>query len=147
ILAHLSGEPVLAETFRRGEDVHRATAAEVLGRPAEELTRTERDRAKAVNFGIIYGISAFGLSEQLGIPREEAQTYITTYLDRYPAVKAVIERTIAEAEARGYAVTLFVRRRPVPELRARNRQVRSLGERLAVNSTIQGSAGHNIQGD
>ena len=102
ILAHLSGEPVLAETFRRGEDVHRATAAEVLGRPAEELTRTERDRAKA-NFGIIYGISAFGLSEQLGIPREEAQTYITTYLDRYPAVKAFIERTIAEAEERGYA--------------------------------------------
>jgi DNA polymerase-1 len=145
ILAHLSGEPVLAETFRRGEDVHRATAAEVLGRPADELTRTERDRAKAVNFGIIYGISAFGLSEQLGIPREEAQTYITTYLDRYPDVKAFIERTIAEAEERGYAVTLFGRRRPVPELRARNRQVRSLGERLAVNSTIQGSAADIIK--
>jgi DNA polymerase-1 len=145
ILAHLSGEPVLAETFRRGEDVHRATAAEVLGRPAEELTKTERDRAKAVNFGIIYGISAFGLSEQLGIPREEAQAYIDAYLARYPHVQAFIRRTIEEAEQRGYAVTLFGRRRPVPELRARNRQVRSLGERLAVNSTIQGSAADIIK--
>jgi DNA polymerase I len=145
ILAHLSGEPVLAETFRRGEDVHRATAAEVLGRPAEGLTKTERDRAKAVNFGIIYGISAFGLSEQLGIPREEAQAYIDAYLARYPHVQAFIRRTVEEAEQRGHAVTLFGRRRPVPELRARNRQVRSLGERLAVNSTIQGSAADIIK--
>jgi DNA polymerase-1 len=145
ILAHLSGEPVLAETFRRGEDIHRATAAEVLGRPIAELTKTERDRAKAVNFGIIYGISSFGLSEQLGIPREEAQAYIDVYLARYPHVQEFIQRTVREAEDKGYAVTLFGRRRPVPELRARNRQVRSLGERLAVNSTIQGSAADIIK--
>jgi DNA polymerase-1 len=145
ILAHLSREPALVDAFRRGEDVHRATAAEVLGKPAAELTRDERDRAKAVNFGIIYGISAFGLSEQLQIERDEAQRYIDTYLGRYPRVREFIERTIGEARDRGYAETLFGRRRPVPELRAMNRQVRMLGERLAVNSGIQGSAADIIK--
>jgi DNA polymerase-1 len=145
ILAHLSREPALVDAFRRGEDVHRATAAEVLGKPAAELTRDERDRAKAVNFGIIYGISAFGLSEQLGIERDEAQTYIDTYLGRYPRVGEFIERTIRDARNTGYAETLFGRRRPIPELRASNWNVRSLGERLAVNSCIQGSAADIIK--
>jgi DNA polymerase-1 len=145
ILAHLSREPGLVDAFRRGEDVHRATAAEVLGKPAAELTKTERDRAKAVNFGIIYGISSFGLSEQLSISREEAQAYIDTYLGRYPLVREFIARTIETARERGYAETLLGRRRPVPELRAMNRQVRSLGERLAVNSGIQGSAADIIK--
>ncbi len=145
ILAHLSGEPVLKEAFARGEDVHRATASEILGKPAAELTKDERDRAKAVNFGIVYGISAFGLSEQLGIPRDEAQSYIDTYLARYPRVQEFIRRTIAETRERGYATTVLGRRRPVPELRAQNWNMRSLGERLAVNSAIQGSAADVIK--
>ena len=145
ILAHLSGEPVLREAFARGDDIHAVTAAEVLDKPIETLTRDERDRAKAVNFGIIYGISAFGLSEQLGIEREEAQAYIDRYRGRMPSVAAFIERSIEIARERGYATTLLGRRRPVPELRAQNWQVRSLGERLAVNSVMQGSAADIIK--
>jgi DNA polymerase I len=145
ILAHLSGEPALKDAFSRGEDIHRVTAAEVLGRPAAELTREERNRAKAVNFGIIYGISSFGLSEQLGIPREEAQAYIDTYLARFPMVGEFIRRTIEQARERGHVSTLFGRRRPIPELRASNYQTRSLGERLAVNTVMQGSAADIIK--
>lgn len=145
ILAHLCREPGLVDAFRRGDDVHRATAAEVLGKAPEDVTKEERDRAKAVNFGIIYGISAFGLAEQLEIGRDEAQTYIDTYLGRYPAVQAFIARTIEETAERGYALTLLGRQRPIPELRARNRQMQQLGERLAVNSLIQGSAADIIK--
>ncbi len=145
ILAHLCQEPGLVDAFRRGDDVHRATAAEVLGKAPEDVTKEERDRAKAVNFGIIYGISSFGLSEQLEISRDEAQQYIDTYLGRYPAVQQFIARTIAETTERGYALTLLGRQRPIPELRAQNRQVHQLGERLAVNSLIQGSAADIIK--
>ena len=145
ILAHLSGEPVLAEAFARGEDIHRATAAEVLGKPQAELTPSERNRAKAVNFGIIYGISSFGLSDQLSISREEAQAYIDTYLARFPMVREFMDRTIAAAREDGYVTTLFGRRRPVPELRASNYNTRSLGERLAVNTVMQGSAADIIK--
>ncbi|HUZ85161.1 MAG TPA: DNA polymerase I, partial [Gaiellales bacterium] len=145
ILAHLSGEPVLAEAFARGEDIHRATAAEVLGKPQEELTTGERNRAKAVNFGIIYGISSFGLSEQLNISREEAQAYIDRYLARFPRVREFMEATIAAAREDGHVTTLFGRRRPIPELRASNFQTRSLGERLAVNTVMQGSAADIIK--
>jgi DNA polymerase-1 len=145
ILAHLSGEPALRETFERGEDIHRATAAEVLGKPAEELTSTERNRAKAVNFGIIYGISSFGLSEQLSIPREEAQAYIDAYLARFPMVNEFMRGVIDRAKEEGYVTTLFGRRRPIPELRASNYQTRSLGERLAVNTVMQGSAADIIK--
>ena len=130
---------------RRGEDIHRVTAAEVLGKPPAELSRDERNRAKAVNFGIIYGISSFGLSEQLGISREEAQAYIDTYLARFPLVNEFIERTIEQAKEQGYVSTLFGRRRPIPELRASNYQTRSLGERLAVNTVMQGSAADIIK--
>ena len=145
ILAHLSGEPALKDAFARGEDIHRVTAAEVLGKPPAELSRDERNRAKAVNFGIIYGISSFGLSEQLGISREEAQAYIDTYLARFPLVNEFIERTIEQAKEQGYVSTLFGRRRPIPELRASNYQTRSLGERLAVNTVMQGSAADIIK--
>jgi DNA polymerase I len=145
ILAHLSEEPALKDAFARGEDIHRVTAAEVLGKPPETLTRDERNRAKAVNFGIIYGISSFGLSEQLGISREEAQTYIDTYLARFPRVNEFIARTIASAKELGYVTTLFGRRRPIPELRASNYQTRTLGERLAVNTVMQGSAADIIK--
>jgi DNA polymerase-1 len=145
ILAHVSGEPKLREAFARGEDIHAATAAEVLGRPQAELTKDERSIAKMVNFGIIYGISAFGLSENLEIPREEAQTYIDAYLARFPHVQDFIARTIEQATRDGYVTTLLGRRRPVPEIRASNRQTRSLGERLAVNSVMQGTAADVIK--
>jgi DNA polymerase-1 len=139
ILAHVSGEPKLREAFVRGDDIHRATAAEILGKEPAALTRDERDRAKVVNFGIIYGISSFGLSEQLEISREEAQAYIDAYLARFPHVQDFIQRTIEQAERDGYVTSLLGRRRPVPEIRASNRQTRSLGERLAVNFVMQGS--------
>jgi DNA polymerase I len=145
ILAHVSGEPKLREAFAAGEDIHAATAGEVLGKERSELTKDERNVAKMVNFGIIYGISAFGLSENLDIPKEEAQTYIDTYLARFPHVQDFIQRTIEQAERDGYAATLFGRRRPVPELKARNRQTRSLGERLAVNFVMQGTAADVIK--
>jgi DNA polymerase-1 len=145
ILAHVSGEPRLREAFARGDDIHAATAAEVLGKEQATLTKDERNIAKMVNFGIIYGISAFGLSENLEISREEAQTYIDTYLARFPMVQDFIERTIEQAKEDGYVTTLFGRRRPVPEIRAMNRQTRSLGERLAVNSVMQGTAADIIK--
>jgi DNA polymerase-1 len=145
ILAHVSGEPRLREAFARNEDIHAATAAEVLGKDAAELTKDERNIAKMVNFGIIYGISAFGLSENLEIPREEAQEYIDTYLARFPLVQDFIQRTIEQAERDGYVTTLLGRRRPVPEIRTRNRQTRALGERLAVNSVMQGTAADVIK--
>ena len=139
ILAHVSGEPKLREAFERGEDIHTATAAEVLGVEPAELTTGQRSIAKMINFGIVYGISAFGLSENLEIPREEAQAYIDAYLARFPRVQDFIARTIEESARDGYATSLLGRRRPVPELRASNRQTRSLGERLAVNFVMQGS--------
>jgi DNA polymerase-1 len=145
ILAHVSGEPKLREAFARGEDIHAATAAEVLGKEQATLTKDERNIAKMVNFGIIYGISAFGLSENLEIPREEAQEYIDAYLARFPMVQDFIQRTIEQAKEDGYVTTLLGRRRPVPEIRASNRQTRSLGERLAVNSVMQGTAADIIK--
>ncbi len=139
ILAHVSGETKLREAFGRGEDIHTATAAEVLGKDPATLTKDERNVAKMINFGIVYGISAFGLAENLDIPKEEAQAYIDAYLARFPAVQAFIARTIAQAAEDGYATSLLGRRRPVPELRASNRQTRGFGERVAVNFVMQGS--------
>jgi len=139
ILAHVSGEPKLREAFARGEDIHRATAAEVLGVDPARLTPAERSIAKMINFGIVYGISAFGLSENLDIPKEEAQAYIDAYLARFPQVQAFIARTIVQASEDGFATSLLGRRRPVPELRASNRQTRGFGERVAVNFVMQGS--------
>jgi DNA polymerase I len=139
ILAHVSGEPKLREAFARGEDIHTATAAEVLGKDPATLTKDERNVAKMINFGIVYGISAFGLSENLDIPKEQAQAYIDAYLARFPLVQAFIARTIVQASEDGYATSLLGRRRPVPELRAMNRQTRGFGERVAVNFVMQGS--------
>ena len=139
ILAHVSGEPKLREAFARGEDIHTATAAEVLGKDPATLTKDERNVAKMINFGIVYGISAFGLSENLDIPKEQAQAYIDAYLARFPLVQAFIARTIVQASEDGYVTSLLGRRRPVPELRASNRQTRGFGERVAVNFVMQGS--------
>jgi DNA polymerase I len=139
ILAHVSGEPKLREAFARGDDIHTATAVEVLGKDPAALTSGDRSIAKMINFGIVYGISAFGLSENLEIPREQAQEYIDAYLARFPRVQDFIQRTIEQSKRDGYATSLLGRRRPTPEIRASNRQTRSLGERLAVNFVMQGS--------
>jgi DNA polymerase-1 len=139
ILAHVSGEPKLREAFARGDDIHTATAAEVLGKDPATLTSGDRSTAKMINFGIVYGISAYGLSENLEISREEAQELIDAYLARFPLVQDFIERTIEQAKRDGYVTSLLGRRRPVQEIRASNRQTRSLGERLAVNFVMQGS--------
>ena len=139
ILAHVSGEPKLREAFARGEDIHTATAAEVLGVEPAKLTPAQRSIAKMINFGIVYGISAYGLSENLEIPREEAQRYIDAYLARFPHVQDFIGRTIEQATGDGYVTSLLGRRRPVTEIRASNRQTRGFGERIAVNFVMQGS--------
>jgi DNA polymerase I len=139
ILAHVSGEPKLREAFARGEDIHTATAAEVLGVDPAKLTSAQRSIAKMINFGIVYGISAYGLSENLEIPRDEAQEYIDAYLARFPHVQDFIARTIEQAKADGYVTSLLGRRRPVTEIRAMNRQTRGFGERVAVNFVMQGS--------
>ncbi|HZK49689.1 MAG TPA: DNA polymerase I [Thermoleophilia bacterium] len=145
IMAHLSGEPTLLDAFRRGEDIHTRTAAEVFDLPEEEVDATHRRYAKAVNFGIMYGISAFGLARQLKIPQNVAGEYIERYSARMPHVRAFIEATISDASAQGFVATIMGRRRPIPELRSGNQQTRQLGERLAVNSVIQGSAADIIK--
>ncbi|MGB2712386.1 MAG: DNA polymerase, partial [Conexibacter sp.] len=145
VLAHIAGEEVLKEIFRRGEDVHTATAAAILRVPPEQLDAGSRSKAKMVNYGIVYGLSAFGLADRLQIPREEAQEFIDRYLEGFPAVQAFIASTIEQATEQGYVTTLLGRRRQIPELRARNRQVRQLGERLAVNTVIQGTAADVIK--
>jgi DNA polymerase I len=140
VMAFIADEPVLKEIFVRGEDVHTATASTVFGRPAEELTPMDRSKAKMINYGIVYGLSDYGLADRLNIPREEAKAFIDTYLERFARVAAFMATTIEEAKERGYVTTLYGRRRQIPELRARNYQVRTLGERLAVNTVIQGTA-------
>jgi DNA polymerase-1 len=145
ILAQLAEEPVLKEIFRRGEDVHTATACQVFGVEPEQLDAGMRSKAKMINYGIVYGLTDFGLADRLQIPREEAAVFIATYFERFPAVREFIERTIAQAIEQGYVTTLLGRRRQIPELRARNRQQHALGERLAVNTVIQGTAADIIK--
>jgi DNA polymerase-1 len=145
ILAQLADEPVLKEIFRRGEDVHTATAMQVFGVEQSQLDAGMRSKAKMVNYGIVYGLTDFGLADRLQIPREEAAVFIATYFERFPAVREFIERTIAQAIEQGYVTTLLGRRRQIPELRARNRQQHALGERLAVNTVIQGTAADVIK--
>jgi len=145
LLAHLSEDAVLIAGFAAGADIHRNTAAELFGVDPAEVTGEMRRRAKAVNFGIIYGMSPFGLASDLGISQEEAAQYIDRYFQIHRGVKAFIERAVREAAERGYATTLWGRRRAIPELQASNPSVRQLGERLAVNTPIQGSAADLIK--
>ena len=140
VLAHVADEPVLKDIFLRGEDVHTATASQVFGRAPEELTPMDRSKAKMINYGIVYGLSDYGLADRLNIPREEAKAFIDAYLERFDRVHAFMTRTIEEATEAGHVTTLYGRRRQIPELKARNWQVRTLGERLAVNTVIQGTA-------
>ncbi|MFL5782158.1 MAG: DNA polymerase I [Thermoleophilaceae bacterium] len=145
ILAHLSGEQVLKEIFARGEDVHAATAAEMFGVTPADIDPGLRSKAKMINFGIVYGLSAFGLADRLDIPKDEAGEFIDRYLGRFPKVREFIETTIERATEDGYVTTLFGRRRRIPELRSRKWATRSLGERLAVNTPIQGTAADIIK--
>jgi DNA polymerase-1 len=140
VMAFIADEPVLKEIFVRGEDVHTATASQVFGKPPEELTPMDRSKSKMINYGIVYGLSDYGLADRLNIAREEAKAFIDAYLERFSKVAEFMASTIEEAKERGYVATLFGRRRQIPELRARNYQVRTLGERLAVNTVIQGTA-------
>ncbi len=145
ILAHLSNDAGLISAFRDNIDIHTRTAAEIFGVPLESVSPEMRRTAKTVNFGVIYGISSFGLSETLNIGRKEAEQFIKQYFDRHPGVKQYIEQLIAETTQKGFVTTLFGRSRPVPELKNQNRNIRQLGERLAVNSPIQGTAADIIK--
>ncbi|MBR0163472.1 MAG: DNA polymerase I [Lachnospiraceae bacterium] len=140
ILAHMSGDEGLIEAYHTGKDIHAITAAKVFHVPFEEVTPLMRRNAKAVNFGIVYGISAFGLGQDLSITREEAARYMQQYFETYPGVKRYQEEAVAEAKEKGYSVTLYGRRRPIPELKSGNYMQRSFGERVAMNAPIQGTA-------
>ena len=145
LLAHMSGDAVLTDAFQNGEDIHTRTAAEVFGFNAAFVTPEMRRGAKAVNFGIVYGQTSFGLAAALGIPKHEAEKYIKAYFARYSGVKTFIEATIADVRAKGYAETLFGRRRPIPDMDSRNPNARSFAERTAVNTPLQGSAADLIK--
>jgi DNA polymerase-1 len=145
ILAHLSQDRPLLEAFRAGDDIHVRTAAHVFGISPSAVTAEQRSRMKAINFGIIYGSSAFGIAQQLGIAQAEAREHIRAYFERYPGIRAFLDRAIEQARESGYAETLFGRRRYLPDLRSRNRAQRSAAERMAVNSVIQGTAADMIK--
>ena len=145
VLAQAAGEDALMEIFKRGEDVHTATASRVFGVTAQEIDPGMRSKAKMINYGIVYGLSDYGLADRLNIPREEAKEFIDAYLERFPHVAAFMAATIERAKEESYVKTLWGRRRQIPELRARNYQVRTLGERLAVNTVIQGTAADIIK--
>lgn len=145
VLAHLSEDEELIEAFNRGDDIHKLTASRVLGVAFDEVTPQERSRAKAVNFGVIYGMSGFGLSEELHISRKEAENYIDDYFDKHRKVKEYMDNQIADCKAKGYSETILGRKRPIHEINASAYMVRQLGERLAMNSPIQGSAADIIK--
>ena len=140
ILAHISNDENMIHAFKQNEDIHKQAASKVFNIPIDEVTKEERSRAKAVNFGIVYGISEFGLGEQIGVSRKEAKNYIEQYLDKYSGIKDFMEEITAKAKEQGYVETLFNRRRYVPELNSNNYMVRQFGSRVAMNTPIQGTA-------
>lgn len=145
VLAHMSGDKQLIEAYQMDEDIHRVTASKVFHTPFEEVTDLQRRNAKAVNFGIVYGISSFGLSQDLSISRKEAAEYIEHYFETYPGIKKFLDDSVENAKKNGYVTTMFGRRRPVPELSSSNFMQRSFGERVAMNSPIQGTAADIIK--
>ncbi|MBD0315931.1 MAG: DNA polymerase I, partial [Nitrospiraceae bacterium] len=145
ILAHLSQDPRLVGVFTKSEDIHMATAMEIFNLPAGEITRDMRRAAKTVVFGIVYGISPFGLSQNIGVSQAEAKKYIETFFEKFGAVRALMDRNIAEGKSKGYTTTILGRRRPIPELQSGDPVQRGMGERMAVNSPIQGSAADLIK--
>ena len=144
-MAHLSRDPHLIEGFTHGEDVHRSTAARIFHIGPQEVTAEQRRQAKVANFGIICGISPFGLSQRMGIPRGEAKLFIEEYFRSYPEVKDYIDNSVASARERGYVETVFGRKRFLPDINSRNQTVRGLAERNAVNAPVQGSAADIIK--
>ena len=145
VLAHMSGDEKLIQAYREAEDIHRLTASQVFHVPYDEVTDLQRRNAKAVNFGIVYGISSFGLSQDLSITRKEAAEYIEKYFETYPSIKVFLDRMVDEGKEKGYVSTMFGRRRPIPELKSGNFMQRSFGERVAMNSPIQGTAADIIK--
>ena len=145
VLAHMSGDENLIHAYREAQDIHRLTASQVFHIPFDEVTDLQRRNAKAVNFGIVYGISSFGLSQDLSISRKEAQEYIQKYFETYPKIKEFLDFCVTEAKEKGYARTMFGRRRPMPELKSSNFMQRSFGERVAMNAPIQGTAADIIK--
>jgi len=145
ILAHLSAEPAIIESFRRGEDIHRRTASEVFKVAPEEVTFLQRTIAKSANFAILYGVSAFGLSQATRIDQKEAQRYINEYFATHPRVRAFIDKTLVDARERGYVTTLLGRRRYLPDLRSGNPVARNAAERMAMNAPVQGTASDMIK--
>ena len=145
VLAHMSGDEKLIEAYREAKDIHAATASQVFHVPYSEVTDQMRRNAKAVNFGIVYGISSFGLSQGLSISRKEAQDYIDQYFLTYPSIRTFLDDLVNSAKEKGYAVSLFGRRRPIPELKSSNFMQRNFGERVAMNSPIQGTAADIIK--
>lgn len=145
LLAHFCQDSALLEAFRTGQDIHKTVAAEVNGVSLDEVTPAQRSAAKAVNFGIIYGQSAFGLARSIGIPIGEARDFINAYFQRYPGIRVFIDKCVEQAKSTGYAETILGRRRPVPELQSRNRQQAAFGERVAINTVVQGSAADLIK--
>ena len=145
VLAHCSGDEHLIQAYKEQSDIHRITASQVFHIPFDEVTPQQRRNAKAVNFGIVYGISSFGLSQDLSITRKEAAKYIDDYFATYPGIKTFLDHAVTHAKEEGYVVTLFGRRRPVPELSSSNFMQRSFGERVAMNSPIQGAAADIIK--
>mgnify|MGYP000350388450 FL=1 len=145
VLAHMSGDEQLIEAYKMDEDIHRITASKVFHTPFEEVTDLQRRNAKAVNFGIVYGISSFGLSQDLSISTKEAKGYIDEYFKTYPGIKVFLDKLVSDAKEKGYCESMFGRRRPVPELKSSNFMTRSFGERVAMNSPIQGTAADIIK--
>lgn len=145
VLAHMSGDQNLIAAYQHAEDIHRITASQVFHTPLEEVTDLQRRNAKAVNFGIVYGISSFGLSQDLSISRKEAAQYIEHYFESYPGIKTFLDKCVSDAKEKGYAETLYGRRRPMPELKSSNFMQRSFGERVAMNAPIQGTAADIIK--
>ena len=145
VLAHMSGDEMLIEAYREAQDIHRMTASQVFHVPFDEVTDLQRRNAKAVNFGIVYGISSFGLSQDLSITRKEAAAYIERYFETYPGIKTFLDGLVAGAKKDGYVSSMFGRRRPVPELASSNFMQRSFGERVAMNAPIQGTAADIIK--
>ena len=145
ILAHMSGDEMLVQAYREAQDIHRMTASQVFHTPFEEVTDLQRRNAKAVNFGIVYGISSFGLSQDLSISKKEAQEYIERYFESYPKIKEFLDGCVEKAKKDGYSVTMFGRRRPLPEISSSNFMQRSFGERIAMNAPIQGTAADIIK--
>jgi DNA polymerase-1 len=144
-MAHFSDDPLLVHAYRTGQDIHTLTASEVFGVPAESMSKETRNRAKAVNFGIVYGISPFGLAQQLNIDQHEARLYIDTYFERYKGVRAFIDQLLEETRREQKVRTVFGRVRPIPDIQSRNANLRGFAERTAVNTPLQGTAADLIK--